>query len=99
MIRPEMNIEAIAERFFSSEETQQLRALTGLEKRQGFFSCWTRKEAYLSQGRGASVKFDQRDPDAVARSIRELSAESGLSAALAVEAADFELKKLQWNAF
>jgi hypothetical protein len=43
--------------------------------------------------------FDQRDPDAVARSIRELSAESGLSAALAVEAADFELKKLQWNAF
>ena len=52
MIRPEMNIEAIAERFFSSEETQQLRALTGLEKRQGFFDCWTRKEAYLSQGRG-----------------------------------------------
>jgi 4'-phosphopantetheinyl transferase len=52
MIRPEMNIEAIAERFFSSEETQQLRALTGLEKREGFFNCWTRKEAYLSQGRG-----------------------------------------------
>ena len=56
MIRPEMNIEAIAERFFSSEETQQLRALTGLEKRQGFFSCWTEKGSVSKPGARASVK-------------------------------------------
>ena len=118
MIRPEMDIEAIAERFFSSAETQQLRALTGLDKREGFFNGWTRKEAYLKargEGIGAGLRrfavslipgkparllFDQRDPGAVTRwSIRELPADSGFSAALAVQAADFELKRLQWNGF
>jgi 4'-phosphopantetheinyl transferase len=117
-IRSEMDIEAIAERFFSSAETEQLRFLTGPEKREGFFNGWTRKEAYLKArgegigeglgrfavslipGKPARLLFDRRDPDAVTRwSIRELSVESGLSAALAVEAADFRLKRLQWDAF
>ena len=44
-VRPEMEIEAIAERFFSSAEVQQLSSLIGLEKRDAFFNGWTRKEA------------------------------------------------------
>ncbi len=117
MIRPEIDIEAIAGRFFSSAETQQLRTLTGTQKDEGFFNGWTRKEAYLKArgegigeglgqfavslipGKPARLLFDQRDPEAGTRwSIRELSAESRLSAALAVEAADFELKRFQWDA-
>ena len=59
-IRPEMDIEGIAERFFSFAETEQLRALTGLGKRAGFFNGWTRKEAYLkARGEGIGEGLDQ----------------------------------------
>ena len=116
MIRSEMDIQAIAERFFSSAETEQLRTVTGLRKREGFFNGWTRKEAYLKArgegigdglgqfavslipGKPARLLFDQRDPAAVGRwSVRELAAEAGLSAALVVEAVDFEIRRLQWE--
>ena len=60
MIRPDTDIERIAERFFSFVETEQLRALTGLEKRVGFFNGWTRKEAYLkARGEGIGEGLDQ----------------------------------------
>lgn len=60
MIRPETDIERIAERFFSFAETEQLRALTGLGKRAGFFNGWTRKEAYLkARGEGIGEGLNQ----------------------------------------
>ncbi len=37
----------IAEKFFSPRENETLRALSGAEKLEAFFHCWTRKEAYL----------------------------------------------------
>jgi 4'-phosphopantetheinyl transferase len=37
----------IAEQFFSPRENETLRALSGAEKLEAFFHCWTRKEAYL----------------------------------------------------
>jgi 4'-phosphopantetheinyl transferase len=53
----------------------------------------------LIPGIPARLLFDERDPDAVARwSIRELPADAGLAAALVVEAIDFQLKRLEWNA-
>jgi 4'-phosphopantetheinyl transferase len=60
MIRSEMDIEAIAERFFSFAETEQLRAVNGLGKRTAFFNGWTRKEAYLkARGEGIGEGLDQ----------------------------------------
>jgi len=38
---------ALAERFFSRGESEVLLALPPEQLREGFFNCWTRKEAYL----------------------------------------------------
>ena len=59
-IRPDTDIEKIAERFFSFAETEQLRAVDGLGKRTAFFNGWTRKEAYLkARGEGIGEGLDQ----------------------------------------
>jgi 4'-phosphopantetheinyl transferase len=60
MIWPEMDIDKIAKRFFSLEETEQLVALNGSAKRDAFFNGWTRKEAYLkARGEGIGYGLDQ----------------------------------------
>jgi 4'-phosphopantetheinyl transferase len=41
------NIEAIAHRFFSPHEARTLMALPAGSRLQAFYSCWTRKEAFL----------------------------------------------------
>jgi 4'-phosphopantetheinyl transferase len=45
--QPLPDLEAIAERTFSPRERQALRRLPPAQRHQGFFNCWTRKEAYL----------------------------------------------------
>jgi len=37
----------IAERFFSERENKLFRALPECQKREAFFNCWTRKEAFI----------------------------------------------------
>ena len=55
-IRAERSAEGIAETFFSREEIRSLDALPPDRRRQAFFACWTRKEAYLkARGDGLSV--------------------------------------------
>ena len=46
-LRPMKDAEAIAERFFSTRETAQLKTLPKNQKDVGFFNLWTRKEAWL----------------------------------------------------
>jgi 4'-phosphopantetheinyl transferase len=46
-LRPLPDLEAIAERTFSPHERQALHRLPHTERHQGFFNCWTRKEAYI----------------------------------------------------
>ena len=58
-IRPDIGIEAIAMRFFSSAEVKQLNALDNSTRCRGFFDAWTRKEAYLkarSEGVGYGLE-------------------------------------------
>jgi 4'-phosphopantetheinyl transferase len=46
-VRPMPEIDQIAARFFSARENAMLNALPSDSTIEGFFHCWTRKEAYL----------------------------------------------------
>jgi 4'-phosphopantetheinyl transferase len=53
---------AVAERFFSPAERALLAPLQGAAWQQGFFRCWTRKEAFLKAlGRGLRRPLDSFD--------------------------------------
>jgi 4'-phosphopantetheinyl transferase len=57
---PEMD--QIAEQFFSVRENAVFRALPPHKKKEGFFNCWTRKEAFIKAiGGGLSVRLNKFD--------------------------------------
>ncbi len=61
-VRENFDHEAIAGRFFSRREQQQLAELPPAERYRGFFRCWTRKEAYIkAEGSGLSLPLHQFD--------------------------------------
>ncbi len=61
-LKPMPDLEQIAERFFSASERTALRRLPEDQKREGFFNCWTRKEAYLKAvGEGLAAPLDSFD--------------------------------------
>jgi 4'-phosphopantetheinyl transferase len=56
MIRPDFAGDEIAERYFSGMELTELRALPPELRAEGFFLCWTRKEAYV-KAHGAGLQI------------------------------------------
>jgi 4'-phosphopantetheinyl transferase len=59
LIRPEFAGEDIAKRYFSVTEVAELNALPAQRKAEGFFLCWTRKEAYIkARGDGLHMPLD-----------------------------------------
>jgi 4'-phosphopantetheinyl transferase len=61
-MREDVANEDIAERFFSRREIKSLAAVPAELRKQAFFNCWTRKEAYIkARGEGLSMPLDEFD--------------------------------------
>jgi 4'-phosphopantetheinyl transferase len=59
LLRDDKSILAIAQGTFSASEVSALRSLSPHQQLQGFFSCWTRKEAYIKAlGEGLTHPLD-----------------------------------------
>jgi 4'-phosphopantetheinyl transferase len=58
-VRPDLAWRELAERYFAPTEVAELVALPPARQRLAFFTCWTRKEAYVKAlGLGLSVPLD-----------------------------------------
>jgi 4'-phosphopantetheinyl transferase len=61
-IREDLADKKIAERFFSAHEIEALKTVPPDFRKQAFFNCWTRKEAYIkARGEGLSMPLDEFD--------------------------------------
>jgi 4'-phosphopantetheinyl transferase len=61
-IRSDMELESIASRYFSQGEVSEFLTLHPEQRVAGFFTCWTRKEAYIkAQGVGLSLPLESFD--------------------------------------
>lgn len=59
-IKPERAGEELARRYFSPAEVEELLALPADQRAEGFFLCWTRKEAYVKAlGEGLRFPLDR----------------------------------------
>ena len=59
-VRPDLESESIAERFFARAEVTTLLSQPPPQRTEAFFHCWTRKEAFIKAvGEGLSYPLDQ----------------------------------------
>jgi 4'-phosphopantetheinyl transferase len=110
-IRPEAAKEGIEEAYFSAQEQKELDRLPAESRAEGFFRCWTRKEAYLkARGEGLFLPLDSFDtsltpgqPAVLYRvdqerwSLYSVCPEPGFIAAVVVESKKNILKFWEWS--
>lgn len=61
-VRHDLDVHEIAQRFFSAAENEALQAMPDSLRYDTFFSCWTRKEAFVkARGEGLSCPLDSFD--------------------------------------
>jgi 4'-phosphopantetheinyl transferase len=109
-IRPEVAKEGIEESYFSARERRELDALPAECRSDGFFRCWTRKEAYVKvRGEGLLLPLDSFDasltpgqPAVLHRvdkdrwSLYSVCPEPGFIAAVVVERKKNNLRFWEW---
>jgi len=62
LVQPDFGGEAVAECFLSYHELTELRTLPSELRAEGFFACWTRKEAYMkARGDGLQIPLNSFD--------------------------------------
>jgi 4'-phosphopantetheinyl transferase len=109
-VRTEPDCAEIARRFFSAAEVDQLTALPSHLYAEAFFSCWTKKEAYLkARGDGLAIPLNSfsvplttgpASNDIVSAkrwSFYTLQPAPGYIGALAVEGSGWRLSQWQWK--
>ena len=61
-IRQGISSHVIAQQYFSKSEVAELQSLPLQQRERAFFTCWTRKEAYIkAQGLGLSLPLESFD--------------------------------------
>ena len=111
LVRPEFASGEIATRYFSQGEVAELAKLPDELKAEGFFLCWTRKEAYIkARGEGLSLSLksfsvsltpgapavlDSQDHSKWC--MHSLEFDSGYVAAMVVEGNDLHVRRLCWT--
>jgi 4'-phosphopantetheinyl transferase len=111
-IRPQVAFEGIEERYFSAREVRELRALPEALRAEGFFLCWTRKEAYIkARGEGLHIPLESFDVsltpgalpvlssgDREKWSLYSLSLGADFAGAVVVEGRENQLRFWEWRA-
>jgi 4'-phosphopantetheinyl transferase len=59
-LREDLGLDEIASRHFATREVATLRSLPNSWRKEAFFACWTRKEAFAkAKGRGLTLPFNR----------------------------------------
>ena len=110
-IRPQLAGEDIARRYFAAREVAELQALPMHQRPEGFFLCWTRKEAYVkAHGAGLSLPLDSftvsltpgraaqlQADDSDQWSLRALEPASGFVGAMVAEGRNWRSSSWSWS--
>ena len=98
-IRAEPDYADIARRFFSPAEHDALNALPSHLYADAFFSCWTKKEAYLKAcGEGLARPLNSFSVlELEGWSLYSLRPAPGYVGALAIEGSAWRLRQWQWT--
>jgi 4'-phosphopantetheinyl transferase len=110
-IRPQRAGEDIARRYFAAREIAELQALPVHRRAEGFFLCWTRKEAYIkAHGAGLSLPLDSftvsltpgraaelQSDDSDEWSLYSLEPGPGFVAAMVAEGKNWRLSSWSWS--
>jgi 4'-phosphopantetheinyl transferase len=110
-IRSGVTGQEIAEHYFSAKELAELRSLPREQQDEGFFLCWTRKEAYIkARGSGLAIPLDSFDvsltpgmpvelvaDDSARWTLRSFLPAEGYAGAVVAEGRDWEQQLWNWN--
>jgi len=111
LVRSGFASEEIADRYFSPQEVAELRTLSPSLREEGFFLCWTRKEAYVkARGEGLHIPLESfqvsltpgqperlESTDSCRWSMWSLYPDPQYAGALVAEGRDLRLRRWAWQ--
>ena len=111
LVRPDFAATEIAQRYFSPQEIEELKSLPPQSLAEGFFLCWTRKEAYVkARGEGMQIPLNSfgvsltpgqparlESTDSARWSLHSITPDPRYVGALVAEGKDPRIVYLDWN--